>query len=212
MRRRPPVSRARAGVPAESGPARSGPDPSTRRVFLALPLPPPARRELAARCAPLLAAADALRPVAPAGYHVTVHFFGNLSGGDLARACELCRRDALRDMVPLRCRLTGLAQLPPHGPARVLHAVFGGGAGALADFLARMRGLAAGAGFPVDRRPPRPHVTVARVRRARTWTARAPVTWSGAWFLLDRLVLFESHLDRAGARYEALAVRPLGAS
>lgn len=202
MRRRPPVSRGRTGGPAQS----------TRRVFLALPLPAPARRELAARCAPLLAAADALRPVAPAGYHVTVHFFGNLSGGDLVRACELCRRDTLREMVPLRCRLTGLAQLPPHGPARVVHAVFGGGADALADFLARMRGLAAGAGFPVDRRPPRPHVTVARVRRARNWTAPAPVTWSGAWFLLDRLVLFESHLDRAGARYEALAVRPLGAS
>lgn len=206
------MSRPSAGGPAASGPAESGSTEPARRVFLALPLPAPARRELAVRCAPLIAAADMLRPVAPAGYHVTVHFFGNLSGGDLARAHELCRRDTLKEMVPLRCRLTGLGQLPPHGPARVVHAVFGGGGVAVADFMTRMRGLVAAAGFPVDRRPPRPHVTVARVRRARNWTARAPVTWSGAWFLLDRLVLFESHLDRAGARYEALAVRRLGTS
>lgn len=182
-----------------------------RRVFLALPLPPPARRELEARCAPLLAAAPGLRPVAPAGYHVTVHFFGSLSNGALARAGGLCRLEALRESIPLRCRLAGLGQLPPHGPARVVHGVLGAGAAAVTDFLIGMRAAVAAAGFPVERRPPLPHLTVARVRRGRNWTLRAPVTWTGAWFVLDRLVLFESHPDRAGARYEMLADRRLGA-
>ena len=181
-----------------------------RRVFLALPLPPAARRELETRCAPLLAAAPVLRPVAPAGYHVTVHFFGSLSDGALARAGGLCRLDTLREPVPLRCRLAGLGQLPPHGPARVAHAALGAGVGAVTDFLIRMRAAVAAAGFPVERRPPLPHVTVARVRRGCNWTLRAPVTWAGSWFVLDRLVLFESHLDRVGARYETLAARRLG--
>lgn len=182
----------------------------SRRVFLALPLPPAAQSELAAHCAPLTAAAG-LRPVAPAGYHVTVHFFGSLDASGLGRAHELCRHDTAAEMAPLRCRLTGLGRLPRHGPARAVHAVLGGAA-AVTGFLTRMRAAVAAAGFPVDRRPPLPHVTVARVRRGHAWTPRSPLTWAGAWFVLDRLVLFESHLGRAGARYEPLACRRLGAS
>ena len=181
-------------------------------MFLALPLPPPARQELAARCAPLAADGDVLRPVAPAGYHMTVHFFGSLACGDLARARGLCLDDTLAAVAPLRCRFDALGQLPPRGPARVVHAVIGEGAAALKDFVMRMRALVAAAGFVVDRRPPLPHVTVARVRRGVKWTARSAVTWSGVPFLLDRLVLFESHLGHAGARYEPLVTRRLGVS
>ena len=196
------MSRAGAGPQAAS----------PRRVFLALPLPQPARQEVAARSAPLAAAGAALRPVAPAGYHVTVHFFGSLVRGDLARARELCLDDTLASVAPLRCRFSALGQLPPRGPARVVHAVIGEGAPALQDFMMRMRALVADAGFAVDCRPPLPHVTVARVRRGMKWTARSTVAWSGVAFLLDRLVLFESHLGHAGARYEPLLTRRLGVS
>ena len=196
------MSSAGAGAPAAS----------TRRVFLALPLPPPARQEVAAHCAPLAEQGAALRPVAPAGYHVTVHFFGNLVCGDLARVRKLCLDDTLASAAPLCCRFSALGQLPPRGRARVVHAVIGEGAGALQDFTMRVRALVAAAGFAVDRRPPLPHVTVARVRRGMTWTPRSSVTWSGVAFLLDRLVLFESHLGRAGARYEPLVTRRLGVS
>ena len=141
---------------------------------------------------------------------MTVHFFGCLACGDLARARELCLDDTLAAVAPLRCRFSALGQLPARGPARVVHAVIGEGAAALQDFMMRMRAWVAAAGFAVDRRPPLPHVTVARVRRGVKWTERSTVTWSGAAFLFDRLVLFESHLGRAGARYEPLVSRRLG--
>lgn len=185
---------------------------TTRRVFLALPLPEAARHELAERCATLAADSAALRPVPPVGYHVTVHFFGRLASADVARARRLCCHVTLAAMAALPCRLTGLGQLPPRGPARVVYAVLGEGRVAVTDFLARLRRLVAAAGFPVDRRPPLPHVTVARVRRGRDWRMRSAVTWSGVPFLLDRLVLFESHLGRIGARYEPLATQRLGTS
>ena len=196
------MSPAGAGVPAAS----------TRRVFLALPLPQAARQEVAAHCAPLAAEGAALRPVAPAGYHVTVHFFGSLACGDLARARKLCLDGTLAPVAPPRCRFSALGQLPPRGPARVVHAVIGEGAAALTDLMMRIRALVAAAGFAVDRRPPLPHVTVARVRRGMKWRAHSPVTWSGGAFLLDRLVLFESHLGPAGARYEPLVTWRLGVS
>ena len=86
----------------------SGPRPAaaTRRVFLALPLPAPARRELARLAQSALAAHAAhLRLVDPAGYHATVHFFGPLAAEDLRRAQALCGQVVEALAAPLRCGL-----------------------------------------------------------------------------------------------------------
>jgi len=62
-----------------------------------------------------------------------------------------------------------------------------------------------------DRRRPRPHLTVARgatdeaLADLRTWAAREPPL---AW-LVDRIVLFRSHTDPGGSRYEELGSWPL---
>ncbi len=204
-----------------------------RRVFLALPLPAAARRELAGLAQSALAAHAAhLRLVAPVGYHATVHFFGPLAAHDLSRAHTLCGQVAQALQAPLPCALTGLAQLPPRGAARVVCAVFGEGRDALAAFLAEARNRIGAAGFAVPARGPLPHVTVARVRHGRHWRMPDRVALAGtgtaaaegntrlgidlrrppghgapARFVLDQLVLFESHLHRAGARYVALTSR-----
>ena len=188
----------------------SGPCPAaaTRRVFLALPLPAPARRELARLAQSALAAHAAhLRLVDAAGYHATVHFFGPLAAADVRRAQALCGQVAEALAAPLRCGLAGLAQLPPRGPARVVHAVLGEGHGAVAAFLAEARNRIAAAAFPVPARSPLPHVTVARVRHGQRWRMTEPVALPAAPFVLDELVLFESHLRRSGARYVALTSR-----
>lgn len=186
-----------------AGAARS-PAPA-RRVFLALPLPAAARRELARQTESALAPHAAhLRPVAPAGYHATVHFFGALAADELSRAQALCGQVVEALAAPLKCALTGLAQLPPRGPARVVHAEFGDGRRALTAFLAAARELIAAAAFPVAPRSPLPHVTVARIRRGRRWRLTDPVAVAGIPLVLDKLVLFESHLHPAGARYVPL--------
>ena len=188
--------------------SRPRPAGASRRVFLALPLPAPARRELARLSQSALAAHAAhLRLVDPAGYHASVHFFGPLATDDLRRAQSLCGQVAEALAAPLRCGLAGLAQLPPRGPARVVHAVFGEGRGALAAFLAEARRRIAAAAFPVAARSPLPHVTVARVRRGRRWRMSDRVVLPGAPFVLDQLVLFESHLHPTGARYVPLTSR-----
>ena len=185
---------------------------ATRRVFLALPLPAAARRALALQARTTLAAHAAdLRLVDPAAYHATVHFFGPLGAGDLHRAQALCGQVAEALAAPLRCCLAGLAQLPPGGPARVVHGVFGEGRDAVAAFLAEARERIAAAAFPVPARSPLPHVTVARVRHRRRWRMTGRVALPGVPFEFDRLVLFESHLHPGGARYVALATRPAAA-
>ena len=203
-------------------------------MFLALPLPAAARRELAGLSQAALAAhAPHLRLVDPIGYHATVHFFGPLAADDLSRAQALCGQVADALPSPLPCAVTGLAQLPPRGAARVVCAVFGEGHDALAAFLAEARNRVGAAAFAVPARSPLPHVTVARVRRGRHWRmpgrVALPGTGTGAThgntrlgidlrparghgavptrFVFDRLVLFESHLHRGGARYVALTTR-----
>ena len=184
----------------------------TRRAFLALTLPAAARREAARHSASLLTAhAASLRRVDPAAYHLTVHFFGDLMPGDLERARSLCMQLADDAVAPLRCAFASLAPLPVRGPARVVHAEFGPGRAELLAFLRQAREATATSGFPVPARAPLPHVTVARVRRGRPWRMPDQVAWAGAPFQFDRLVLFESHLDRAGARYEPLETRLLSA-
>ena len=182
----------------------------TRRVFLALPLAAAARDELATWYAGLGADPTVLRPVDPTCYHITVHFFGSLEEDDLARARGLSRHPAWAVTAPLRCRLTGLEQLPPRGPARVLHAALAEGGAATTAFLSQARALVAAARFPVAARDPFPHVTVARVRRGKRWRRSLANRWLGAPFVLDLLVLYESHLSRTGARYEPLETQRLG--
>ena len=145
--------------------------------------------------------------VDPAGYHATVHFFGPLAAEDLRRAQALCGQVVEALAAPLRCGLAGLAQLPPRGPARVVHAVLGEGHGAVAAFLDEARNRIAAAAFPVPARSPLPHVTVARVRHGQRWRMTEPVALPAAPFVLDELVLFESHLRRSGVRYVALTSR-----
>jgi len=203
-------------------------------VFLALPLPAAARRELAGLAQSALAAHAAhLRLVAPVGYHATVHFFGPLAADDLSRAHTLCGQVAEALPAPLPCAITGLAQLPPRGAARVVCAVFGEGHDALAAFLAEARNRIGAAAFAVPARNPLPHVTVARVRHGRHWRMPDRVAPTGTGtaaaggntrlgidlrrrpghgaaptrFVLDQLVLFESHLHRSGARYVPLTSR-----
>lgn len=207
------VLRAAGGLVPAAGlapAAGSSPTGRPRRAFLALALPAAARHEVARRSAALLDAhAASLRRVDPAAYHLTVHFFGDLMPGDLERARSLCMQLADDAVAPLRCAFAALAPLPARGPARVVHAVFGPGRAELLAFLRQARAVTATSGFPVPARAPLPHVTVARVRRGRPWRMVEEVAWAGAPFLFDRLVLFESHLGRTGARYEPLETRRL---
>ena len=105
-------------------------------------------------------------------------------------------------------RLAGLGRFPERGKARVLWAGLDDPAGGLARLAAALEeGLASH--VRPEARPYHPHLTLARsnppLALAPGWagTEVAQVAWS-----VDRLVLFESHLRRPHARYEAVATYP----
>ena len=179
----------------------------TERLFVALDLPAAARAALAAfrddGADPKL-----WRPVADEALHVTLAFLGHRPPGEADAVAAVLRGCA----GPAADLALGAALLLPPRRARVLCAEVQDRAGALGALQARVSaGLAAAGLYEPERRPFRPHATVARLRAG----ARAPRTAppdgpEPVAFAGEALTLYRSRLARAGARYEPLERIALG--
>lgn len=121
------------------------------RLFLALPCPPAAADALAAWCA---ANCPGGRPVHPADLHITLAFLGNLPADRVSPVSRLLADLPLPEFrlelgAPERWK--DLLVLLPERVPEVLPA-----------FQEALRERLDAAGLPVERRPYRPHLTLAR--------------------------------------------------
>lgn len=184
------------------------------RLFVAVELPEPWRREAArtldALAAALGADADALRPVAPDRMHLTLRFLGEVAP-DRVPTLDA----ALREAVPPVAVDLELARPGTFGaPARtsVVWLGLGGDLDALHALAARIESAVQSAGLPPERRPLRPHITLARLRRRATPSQRRAVASAVAALDAPRplahrvggVALVRSHLGAGGARYEVV--------
>jgi 2'-5' RNA ligase len=177
-------------------PTKSG----TERLFVALDLPAHARAALAAfrdRADPRI-----WRPVADEALHVTLVFLGHHPEGSSESVADVVRRCA----GPAADLALGPALLLPPRRARVLSAEVEDGSGALGLLQGRLAEALAAAGlYEVERRPFRPHATVARLRAGeRAPRSAAPEGPEPVRFDGEAVTLYRSRLSRAGARYEPL--------
>lgn len=167
-----------------------------QRLFLALWPDAAVRAALAEVQAAVLPAG--VRAVAPEKLHLTLAFLGNPTAA--ARGC-LERRLAGVAPQPFTLRLDTVDWWPRAGVVwigpRVVPA-------ALLDLQAACAAHAAACGIALERRPFRPHVTLARrgrsPRRAAAWT---PVEWT-----VGRLYLVESTTGPGGGAYRLRAAWP----
>lgn len=179
----------------------ASPEPATAlRLFVALELPEAARAALVA-FRDKAADPEVWRPVPDEALHLTLAFLGRRPAGDVTVVSSV-----LHDVAEAAPRLVlgGGLVLPPRR-ARVLCASLEDPDGTLGELQARVSDELTAAGVYVpEKRPFRPHVTVARLRPR----ARASRTVSGSpeplEFAGGPLTLFESRLHPHGARYEPL--------
>jgi RNA 2',3'-cyclic 3'-phosphodiesterase len=178
------------------------------RLFVALELPVDVRAALSEWAARHVAGSDGLRLVQSDSLHVTLCFLGSVAATEidaLAVACGLATgspRPVLAVGQP--------AWLPPRRPG-VLAVDLDDAGGALAGLQAKLSAvLADGGWYEPERRPFRPHVTVARVRRGTR--ARPPELPPPAplRFVGSSVALMRSRPGSGGARYERLATVLLG--
>lgn len=176
------------------------------RLFVALELPEAVRGALAGWAGRELAGRAELRVLDATSLHVTLCFLGErplAEAAAIGQAAAACARP----LEPLE--VGGAAWLPPRRP-RVLAVDLSDGGGSLtslqADVASAMGRVAA---YVPERRPFRPHVTVARVRGSavRPWDLAAPDIEP---FDAPSLALLRSHTGPAGARYEVLTRARLG--
>lgn len=178
------------------------------RRFVALPVPDEPRAALDAAVASLRARSPRWRWTDPAGWHVTLAFLGEVDDDAAGEAVEVVRTAVAAGIVPLTLRFGAAGRFG----SRVLWAGLDDDpAGSVAALGARVQTGLEAAGLPVDRKPVRPHLTLARARSEAPITSEAPAMLSlpdVAW-VCRRAELWVSHLDDGPARYTVDASIPL---
>jgi 2'-5' RNA ligase len=161
-----------------------------QRLFIAVPLPSRLLSFVAGAQASL-AAAGGLRLLRPDQLHLTLAFLGEVdeAKGEAARGAGLISRFLL---------------LPSANKARVVALEVVDGEAVFARLFARiMGGLEAAGVMEREKRPFRPHLTIARLRLPGPVQPRYE---SGqARFAVESVCLYRSELKREGAAYTVLA-------
>ena len=168
------------------------------RLFVALPVP----EEIGDQLLDLMSGPEQLRWVHADSLHLTLRFIGAVDGAtaeDLAASLDSLRSSAFS----LRLDGVGCFSHRRHG------ALWAGVAPRepVAALAAKVDRAVQSAGLPPETRAFHPHITLARWSGAtpplQPWLEGHANLTSPAW-PVDRLVLFESHLGRAGPHYEEM--------
>jgi len=147
------------------------------------------------------------RWVDPGAIHLTLEFLGETAPDDAARVADALVE--LRDEEPFEAGIAGLGAFPRPGAARVLWAGVRAEGGRLEKLAARARAITARLGLGGrDAKPFIAHLTLARFRNpcdlAPLEVGRESRETVQGRCSIDRIVLMESLLSRAGAEYRLI--------
>jgi RNA 2',3'-cyclic 3'-phosphodiesterase len=162
------------------------------RAFVAIDLPP-------------------LEGPIPAGLrpedHLTLHFFEELPVDRVSSVVD-AMEDTARQSSPFDLEVRGVGAFPTLLRARVVWAGVGDGSTPVQSLVEHLRAALSSRGFPTERRPFVPHLTLARIRSPRdaAWAHRflsAPENVDRVWTRtrVSELLLKESELLPTGARH-----------
>lgn len=196
----------------------AGGGPDLPRLFVAVPVPADvsaaigrvideARRALGDE-------ARRVRWVQLDGLHVTLRFIGPTPSGRVGEVAAALDQ-AVTGIGQFDVRFAGAGSFPTADRPRALWVGIVDGAEALGRIAAAFETTLSTAGWPVELRSFRPHMTVARTDGAREGPSAASALEHAAatldaGFRADRVVLYRSHLGAGPAKYEPLHEAPLG--
>jgi 2'-5' RNA ligase len=187
----------------------------TFRTFLAIDPPEAVRREIGRIQEQLKRTIQGMiRWVRPGGIHLTLKFFGDITGVDITRISDAVKPEAAM-AAPLELQVKTIGAFPDLNRPRV---IWLGMAGDVDRLLALQNALDrrfVALGFPKEDRPFRAHLTLGRIKTPKGLSGLAQAVEQGAAteagsFQAAGLILFKSDLKPAGAVYTKLAEFPFG--
>jgi 2'-5' RNA ligase len=183
------------------------PEAKPLRLFVALEIPEDVKDATEAAFAPWCEAFPNARWVPRENLHVTLKFLGR-TWPRLTDWVPQQVEAAAADVSRFPARLRGVGSFPSAKRGRALWAGFDE-TDPLTALATELEGALA-EGFPSEKRPFHPHLTVARSDPPLKLPAAYGDTEleSGEWEV-DHVTLFQSHLGRPAPRYEPLARFPL---
>lgn len=154
------------------------------------------------------------RPAAPAHWHLTLAFLGEVAEERLSELQPRLARAAGRS-APLRAAFTGAGAFPSVRRARVFWVGVSGDRAAVVRLAERVTAAARRSGVDVPAGRHRPHLTLARSRAAggddASGLVAALASYAGPLWPVEEVVLVRSVLG-AAPRHERLAGFALGAA
>ncbi len=189
------------------------------RTFISAGIPEEARERLASFLSHLRAMdLEKLRWVQPEAMHLTLKFLGEIDQ-DKVRPVLLAMKESCKGTSPLELSTGGLGCFPNRRSPQVVWLGLEGDMEALTELHAKLDGeLHRTADLPLENRPFRPHLTLARVRRGATEAERRQIwesiestpppqtiTWQ-----VSQLSLVHSTLLPQGPQYRTLGSATLG--
>jgi 2'-5' RNA ligase len=201
-----------------SGPAIAAPLwrdlPERIRAFVAVRFDSEVERKIGAFIADEQRSGDGLSWVRPANLHLTLRFLGDAAETRLVADLATELSAAVSGYGTFTVRLRGLGVFPDLQRPRVFWV--GLDSPRLVPLAASVETAARRCGFAPERRPFEPHLTLARIRRGRVSGRVRHIVerHTGSDFgvsEIDRLILYRSHLQPGGSRYDELASFALAA-
>ena len=186
----------------------------TVRTFIAVELPQEIHDTLRRLQDVLRGSMPDVRWTKASNIHLTLKFLGDVQVSRLDAISEALR-DVARQFSPFNMSLNGIGAFPNSRKPRIIWVGIDQGADELVQMAQKIDASMKRLGFPREKRPFRPHLTVGRIRRL-----EHPVVMTEALersdvgelgeFTVQRASFIRSQLDPAGSIYTTLADAPLG--
>lgn len=186
------------------------------RTFVAIDIPSPARKVIAAvqrRFLPLDLKATWVRPE---NVHLTLKFLGNINPDRVPEVANTLA-SAASSSQPFTLSLDEPGLFSENGAPRVLWLGLKDGEGRLGKLYRDIDKALHGIGFGAETRPFAPHITVAKIKSLKNIQALKEEVESGKTiekvsFEVTQIVFIESQLSPEGSQYTELRELPLGSS
>jgi 2'-5' RNA ligase len=174
------------------------------RIFTGLALTPEVREFVSDVTVALQGEVRGVRWVPPENLHVTLKFLGNCEESQVARLVDAMQKAA--SQLPLTLTVRRVGAFPSLGSARVIWVGAEDLEGRVQKVYNVLEKGAERCGFPREKRPYRPHITIGRARKAPVKISTSVASgFDGEISLQVRdLVLFKSELKSGGAEYTVL--------